>query len=649
MHYLTSTHDLRLLVAALCISLFVSFIAIRLFIHSRAAQGPTHLAVLTVGSLMLGCGLWTADFTAILSYKVGLQVGYDAVLLASTLILAIAIGGASLALAIYYPSQSMVGGAVLGVGIACLNYLGMKSIQTTGDLNHSNLVTILGAGIAIFAGAIAIRLATTKKSVSFSLVSAALLSSAIVVQHVIMANATEIVPDLSRNIAVDSISSIGLVSAVAAVNALMGISVLWRSDFVLGNLGDRISVALDNLSVGILIFDANEDLLVCNKPYRDIYGVPLEVVRPGHGTLLGLLKYRTSNGTFRENPEEYLVNLRTSLARGGTTHREPKLADGRIVSVWTHPMVGGGWVAIHENISERRQAEEERSALAARDQRRIYVENAIASFRERMSTILSAVIESSASTNATASEMVQSSSKTSQSAEAALDSSNEASAGAETASHATQELNEAIAEINKQLSLTTRVVETAVGKAAKMNSELLLLENATAKIDEVVKLIQHIASQTNLLALNATIEAARAGDAGRGFSVVATEVKTLSVQTAKATNDIIAQVAAVQTSGGRVVDEVREIIQQLNEINLYASEAASAVIHQNDATAEISKCVTAVAQGTNEVVSVLNEVTKDAQHTIEAAQTVRSASGQVETRAKTLIEEINVFLDKVAS
>jgi PAS domain-containing protein len=429
----------------------------------------------------------------------------------------------------------------------------------------------------------------------------------------------------------------------------MGIGVLWRSDFVLGNLGDRISIALDNLSVGLLIFDANEDLLVCNKPYRDIYGVPLEVVRPGHGTLLGLLKYRTTNGTFRENPEEYLVNLRTSLARGGTTHREPKLADGRIVSVWTHPMVGGGWVAIHENISERRQVEEERSTLAARDQRRIHIENAIASFRERMSTILGAVIESSASTNVTASEMVRSSSKTSQSAKAALDSSNEASAGADTASHATHELNESIAEINKQLSLTTNVVETAVGKAAKMNSELLLLENATAKIDEVVKLIQHIASQTNLLALNATIEAARAGDAGRGFSVVATEVKTLSVQTAKATNDIVAQVAAVQTSGGRVVDEVRQIIHQLNEINLYASEAAAAVTHQNEATAEISKSVTAVAQGTNDVVSVLNEVTKDAQQTIEAAQTVQSASGHVETKAKSLIEEINVFLEKVAS
>ena len=204
MHFLTSTHDLRLLMAALCIGLFISFIAIRLFIHSRTAQGPTHLAVLTVGSLMLGCGLWTADFTAILSYKVGLQVGYDAVLLTSALILAIAIGGASLALAIYYPSQTVVGGVVLGVGIACLNYLGMKSIQTTGDLNHSYVVTILGAGIAIVTAAIAIKLATTKKSVSFSLVSAALLSFAIVVQHVIMTSATEIVPDLSRNIAFDS-------------------------------------------------------------------------------------------------------------------------------------------------------------------------------------------------------------------------------------------------------------------------------------------------------------------------------------------------------------------------------------------------------------------------------------------------------------
>jgi methyl-accepting chemotaxis protein len=649
MHFLTTTYDVRLLIAAVCIGLFVSFIAIRLFINTRASYGSTPITVLTVGSLLLGCGIWTADLTAIMSFNFGLQVGYDAALLGGTLIFAIAIGAACLALVIYYPSQSMFGGAVLGLGIACLNYLSMKAIQTTGDLNHSFLVALLGAAVATLIGVTAIKLATTRKSVSFSLVAAGLLSFAILLQHLITASATEVVPDLSRHIAADSISSAGLVSAVATVNALMGISVLWRSDFVLGNLGDRISGALDNLSVGLLIFDGNEDLLVCNKPYREIYNVPLNVVRPGHGTLTDLLKYRTGNGTFREDPEQYLINLRAALARGGSTHREPKLADGRTVSVWTHPMVGGGWVAIHENISERRQAEEERSALAVRDQRRIYIENAIASFRERMSNILASVIESSASTNATASEMVRSSTKTSQSAEAALDSSSEASAGADTASHATQELNASIAEINKQLRLTTDVVGAAVNKAAKMNSELLLLEQATAKIDEVVKLIQHIASQTNLLALNATIEAARAGDAGRGFSVVATEVKVLSVQTAKATNDIVAQVAALQASGGRVVDEVRQIIQQLNEINVYSSEAAAAVTHQNEATGEISRSVTAVAQGTNDVVSVLHEVTKDAQQTIEAAQTVQIASGHVETKAKNLIEEVNVFLEKVAS
>jgi methyl-accepting chemotaxis protein len=245
--------------------------------------------------------------------------------------------------------------------------------------------------------------------------------------------------------------------------------------------------------------------------------------------------------------------------------------------------------------------------------------------------------------------MVDSSGKTSETAEAALNSSNEASAGAAVASEATQELNTSIANINKQLQLTTNVVGLAVDKATKMNSEVLMLESATKKIDGVVKLIQNIASQTNLLALNATIEAARAGEAGRGFSVVAQEVKSLSVQTAKATGDIVNQIEAVQSSSTNVVNEIREIVQELERINLFSSEAASAVLSQNLATAEISKSVTAAAEGTRAVVSVLQKVTKDAHHTISAAQIVQDASNLVETEAKTLLKEINLFLDNVAA
>ena len=145
--------------------------------------------------------------------------------------------------------------------------------------------------------------------------------------------------------------------------------------------GSNLAAAFDNLKVGILIFDADERLLVCNRPYMEMYNVPPEVVRPGYGTLVGLLRHRTANGTFREDAAQYLINLRNALKSGSSTHREPKLPDGRILSVTTHPMVGGGWVAVHENITEWRNTEEQRASLVERDQRRIWIEELIASFR----------------------------------------------------------------------------------------------------------------------------------------------------------------------------------------------------------------------------------------------------------------------------
>lgn len=223
----------------------------------------------------------------------------------------------------------------------------------------------------------------------------------------------------------------------------------------------------------------------------------------------------------------------------------------------------------------------------------------------------------------------------------------QASANVQTVAAATEELASSVSEIGRQVAQSTQIAGQAVEQASRTNMTVQGLSAAAQKIGDVIQLINDIASQTNLLALNATIEAARAGDAGRGFAVVASEVKSLASQTAKATEDISAQVAAMQNATSEAVHAIESIGGTIGAINDIATAIASAVEQQGSATKEIARNVQEAAQGTGAVSDNISGVTRAAGETGTAANRVLVSAEDLNKQAGLLRGKVDSFLANI--
>jgi methyl-accepting chemotaxis protein len=308
-----------------------------------------------------------------------------------------------------------------------------------------------------------------------------------------------------------------------------------------------------------------------------------------------------------------------------------------------------GAEALAAQAERTRLADKERDTLLAQERRRNEVDVEIGLFRERIHMVTRTVGESSDVLRSTASQLFDSATATSRRVEEAMETSSEGARNVETAATAAEELSRSIGEISRELAQTVEVAAVATKEAETTNTQIAGLAEVAGKIGDVMGLIRDIAEQTNLLALNATIEAARAGEAGKGFAVVASEVKSLAVQTAKATEEISGQIAAVQSSTSVAVEAIRGITARMQEINKHAAAVAGAVDAQRGATDEISRNVAGAASGTRKIVAILGELTGAAASTGKSVQTVLDASGSVETTAASLGNEVEGFIKKVAA
>lgn len=254
------------------------------------------------------------------------------------------------------------------------------------------------------------------------------------------------------------------------------------------------------------------------------------------------------------------------------------------------------------------------------------------SFGSSMDSVSQTLTSAATELRSDAQSMAAAAEQTTRQSTAVEAASEKASSNVQTVASAAEQLSASIAEISQQMSRSATSTDHAVTEANRTDAQIKNLAEAAQRIGDVVMLIKGIAGQTNLLALNATIESARAGEAGRGFSVVAAEVKNLANQTAKATDEITAKIAEMQAATAHSVEAVQTIGRAIAEISAISTTIASAVEEQGAATQEIARNVNQASVGTSEVTSNVAGISQAAGDTGGIATRVNDASGRISAR-----------------
>ena len=396
-----------------------------------------------------------------------------------------------------------------------------------------------------------------------------------------------------------------------------------------------------------------EQIKLANKAAQDELGpratadmqtavVTVEIVS-GLAILLGII-LAIFTGRAISRPIIDMTSAMGRLADGDTSAEVPAQGRGDEIGVMAQAVQVFKENAIEANrLREERLRNEERAEEEKRQATLKMADDLEASVKSVVEGVAGAADEM----KVTAQSLSAASEQTTSRATTVAAASEEATVTAQTVASAAEELSNSIQEIARQVADAANVSSTGKGQAESTNTTVKGLAEGAQKIGDVVNLINDIAEQTNLLALNATIEAARAGEAGKGFAVVASEVKSLANQTAKATEEISQQIGTMQDSTQKTVGEIEAVVEAMSRISEMTTAVASAVEEQNAATRDIAQNIQQTASGTQDVSSNIVEVNSAAQQSSEAAGKVVEVVGSLTSQSDTLRSELEQFLARL--
>ncbi len=296
---------------------------------------------------------------------------------------------------------------------------------------------------------------------------------------------------------------------------------------------------------------------------------------------------------------------------------------------------------------EKMRGEQDQMKAAAEIERKTALRRMADDFQDAIYGIVQQVTKTAETLETSARSLSGTAEETARQATSAASAAQQTASNVETVSAAAEELSSSVAEISRQVVASSRIVDRAVHESDCTARDFEELSRTADQIGQIIHLIQQIAGRTNLLALNATIEAARAGEAGRGFAIVASEVKELARQTQHATEEISEQVGAIQQVVAQSADAIRSIGTSIGEVESVTTTIAAAIEQQDCATKEIARNVHEASAGSGELSCSMAGMTRAAGDTGSAATTVLSAAGMLAGESQELRRKVDDFLGKI--